>query len=80
MDELYRDVVAILTRTFEVDEARLSPEVTFEALDLDSLDLVELTLVVEDELGVRLEDEELEHIRTVGDAVAAIAAKRGVTA
>ena len=38
----------------------ISREATFEALDVDSLDLVELAQIVEDEFGVELEGDDLE--------------------
>ncbi|MDX1658313.1 MAG: acyl carrier protein [Nitriliruptorales bacterium] len=66
----------ILTGTFGVPEEDFAPDASFEALGLDSLDVVELTLVVEEELGVKIEDEELEDVRTVQDAVDKVADKK----
>jgi acyl carrier protein len=40
-----------------------------EDLEADSLDLVELAMALEEELSLEIPDEELEGIRTVGDAV-----------
>ena len=42
---------------------------TFEELDIDSLDLVELAQVVEDEYGVVLRGEDMKELKTVGDAI-----------
>ncbi len=81
MDQnIYANVERILTDTFQVPAEEVSPEATFDSLELDSLDLVELTLAVEEELGVKIEDEEMEKIRTVRDSVDLIAAKSGVSA
>lgn len=80
MEDIYDKLSSILTDTFGVPSDEIAPDVTFESLSLDSLDLVELTLAVEEELGVKIEDEELEDIRTVGDAVAAVQRKAGATA
>ncbi len=66
----------ILVDTFGVDESDFATEATFESLGLDSLDVVELTLVLEEETGVKLEDEELEDIKTVQDAIDKVAAKQ----
>ena len=41
---------------------------TFEELDIDSLDLVELAQIVEDEYGVVLKGEDMKELKTVGDA------------
>ncbi len=81
MDQnIYASVERILIETFQVPADEVSPDATFESLELDSLDLVELTLAVEEELGVKIEDEEMEQIRTVRDSVDLIAAKSGVSA
>ncbi|MDQ3931459.1 MAG: acyl carrier protein [Actinomycetota bacterium] len=81
MDQnIYASVERILIETFQVPADEVSPDATFESLELDSLDLVELTLAIEEELGVKIEDEEVERIRTVRDAVDLIAEKSGVSA
>jgi acyl carrier protein len=67
----------LLTEEFGVPEDDVTPDATFEALGLDSLDVVELTLVLEEKTGVKLEDEELEDVRTVGDAVNKVKEKQG---
>lgn len=62
-------VVKILVDNFGVDANAVSSDATFEDLDLDSLDLVEFALAAEEELGVRIEDEEAEGLETLGAAV-----------
>jgi acyl carrier protein len=37
-------------------------------LNADSLDLVELVMALEDEFGLEVEDDDVELIKTVGDA------------
>jgi acyl carrier protein len=51
----------------EPDE--VTREATFEQLDVDSLDLVEVAQVVEEEYGVALKGEDMEKLKTVGDAI-----------
>lgn len=53
----------------------LSREATLESLDVDSLDLVELAQIVEDEYHVQLKSEDVQSLRTVGEAVDLIAAR-----
>jgi acyl carrier protein len=48
---------------------QITREATFEVLDVDSLDLVELAQVVEDEFGVELKGEDMKDLKTVGDAI-----------
>jgi acyl carrier protein len=55
--------------SFGPDESQITRDATFEALDIDSLDLVELAQIVEDEYGVILKGEDMKELVTVGDAV-----------
>ena len=74
---------AIQTRVFAALEefgaepADLELEATFEALDVDSLDLVELGQIVQEEYGVEIKGEDLPKLKTVGDAVDLIATRAG---
>ena len=52
-------------------------EAEFEALDVDSLDLVELAQIVEDEFGVRLEGDDLKGITNVGQVIDLVVTKSG---
>jgi acyl carrier protein len=47
----------------------ITADATFEALDVDSLDLAEVSQVIEEELGVRIGGKDVAAIKTVGDAV-----------
>ncbi len=55
--------------SFGPEADQITRESTFQELDIDSLDLVELAQVVEDEYGVILKGEDMKDLRTVGDAV-----------
>lgn len=54
---------------------QISREATFEALDVDSLDLVELAQVVEDEFGVELKGDDVKDLKTVGEAIELVVAR-----
>jgi acyl carrier protein len=54
---------------FGVDESAISRDATFEDLDVDSLDLAELSQIIEDEHGVALKGDDVGKIKTVGDAI-----------
>ncbi len=47
----------------------IKPEAEFEALEVDSLDLVELAQIVEEEWGVEITGKDMETLKTVGQAV-----------
>jgi acyl carrier protein len=52
-------------------------DATLEELDVDSLDLVEVAQIVEDEFGVNLEGDAVQNVRTVGDVVDLVVARSG---
>ena len=43
-------------------------------LDIDSLSMVEVVMAAEDKFGVKIPDDEVKNLRTVGDAVAYLTA------
>ena len=52
-----------------------APAATFEALDIDSLDLAELSQIVHEQFGVELKGSDVAEVKTVEDAVKLIASK-----
>ena len=54
---------------------QISRDATFEALDVDSLDLVEIAQIVEDEFGVELEGDDVKDLRTVGEVIDLVVAR-----
>ena len=58
---------------FGAEPDQISADAEFEALDIDSLDLVELAQIVEDEYGVELKEEDMKDLRSVGQAIDLIA-------
>jgi len=58
-----------------VDESQVVPEATFESLDADSLDLVELVMALEEEFDVNVEEEELEGVNTIQAAYDLVTSK-----
>ena len=53
-----------------VEPGTLTPETTFESLQLDSLDLVDMAMVCDDTFGVTVEVNE--NLKTVGDLIAIV--------
>jgi len=62
---------------FGADRDAVTRDATWEELDVDSLDLVELAQVVEDEYGVQMKEEEIKEITNVGQAVDFVAERAG---
>ena len=67
--EAVQDRVFAALEEFGADPSEISLDAEFEAIDIDSLDIVELAQIVEDEYGVELKGEDVEGIKTVGQAV-----------
>jgi acyl carrier protein len=81
MAELEDKVCKILAENLSVPEDDVTPEARFqEDLDADSLDLVEAVLALEEEFGVTIPEEEMEGVKTVGQAITLVAQKLGVAA
>ena len=57
----------------KVDEALVTPESAFKDLSLDSLDIVELVMAIEEEFAIEIPDAEADKIMTVKEAVDYIA-------
>ena len=67
---IFEKIAALLAEQFSVDEDSITMDTTFEDLGADSLDIVEMTMAVEEEFGLEdMADEDLSGIATVGDLV-----------
>ncbi|MFB8268748.1 acyl carrier protein [Streptomyces sp. NPDC055955] len=72
---LKHQVSGLISDKFGLDEAELLSGATFDELDIDSLILVELSLILRKEMGIVLVEGELKSSFTLDEAVAVIAAK-----
>ncbi|MDO5434317.1 acyl carrier protein [Eubacterium maltosivorans] len=73
MEEKFAKVQEIIAEQLELDPAKITMESSLmEDLEADSLDIIELVMAFEEEFGVKMPDEELENIKTVGDIVNAL--------
>jgi acyl carrier protein len=61
--------------TFGPDPEDITLDATLGELDVDSLDLAELSQIMEDEFGVALKSSDAAQIKTVGDAVDIVASR-----
>ncbi|WP_327667687.1 MULTISPECIES: acyl carrier protein [unclassified Streptomyces] len=68
--DTYGVVCAALTSTFRIPEDELTPDVTLEQLELDSLALAEFVLVLEENLGVKAEGERANRSTTLAEVTA----------
>ena len=63
---MYEKLVAYAAKQLDLDPAEITPDSTFEGLGIDSLDIVEMIMDLESELGVELELED-QKIATFGE-------------
>ena len=75
-EQIEARVIEALVEFGEEPEA-VSLDARLDQLDVDSLDLVELAQIVEDEFGVRLEGDDLKGITTVGQVIDLVVSKSG---
>ena len=69
----FEEVKEIMVDTLGCDETKISMEaVLADDLKIDSLDAVELVMVIEEKYGIKIPDEELSNMKTVADVVYAI--------
>jgi len=69
-DPVFERVKAIIVDLLGVDPDQVTPQASFrEDLLADSLDLVELVMVLENAFGIEIPDEDALMIQTVGEAV-----------
>lgn len=69
-EEIFDKLKELVADQLGVEEDEVTMEATMQDdLGADSLDLVDLVMSVEEEFGVKVADEDLENIKTVGDIV-----------
>ncbi|MHB1469434.1 MAG: acyl carrier protein [Solirubrobacteraceae bacterium] len=74
-EDQVQSVVYESLETFGADRDAIDREATFESLEIDSLDLAELSQIVEDRFGIELKGSDVAGVRTVGDAIDMIVEK-----
>ena len=68
--DIQADLAAIVEEVAGVSAADVQPDKEFIAdLDVDSLSMVEIVVAAEEKFGVRIPDDQVKNLRTVGDAV-----------
>lgn len=72
MDELFKVASKILAEQLSIQPSEITMETTFEELDADSIDIVEMIMALEDSYDVEFPEEDLEDYPTMGTLLAAL--------
>lgn len=69
-EEVLERLRSMMASEFGLSPADIEPGAHLaDDLDLDSIDLVDLAVTLEDESGIKLDEDQIKSVRTVGDAV-----------
>ena len=70
---MYEKLVSYAAKQLELDPSEITPGSTFESLGIDSLDIVEMVMDLESELGIELdmEDQKIGTFQELADFIEA---------
>ncbi len=75
-EEILQGLAEIVEEIAGVDAGEVTSDKSFvDDLDIDSLSMVEIAVQAEDKFGVKIPDDQLAELKTVGDAVSYIASR-----
>ena len=67
---IFEKLKSLIAEQFNVDEDSITMETSFaDDLNADSVDIVDLSMTLEDEFGLEMPDDKIEDFHTVGDVV-----------
>ncbi len=76
--EILSGLAEIINEETGLDPAEVQADKSFtDDLDIDSLSMMTIVVAAEDKFGVRIPDEEVKNLLTVGDAVGYIQSNQG---
>ncbi|MBQ7174426.1 MAG: acyl carrier protein [Lachnospiraceae bacterium] len=66
----FEKIAGIIAEVLNIDAEEITPDMSFaDDLGADSLDLAQIVMAFEDELGVEIDPEEIGSIQTVADVI-----------
>ena len=73
---MQREEVTTKIDEFELEQEQLKPDALLkDDLDIESLDFVDIAVIIEKEFGFKLKSEEMTEVRTLGDLTEYVIAK-----
>jgi acyl carrier protein len=62
---IIREINSFLVDEFEIEQELISPEATWKEIGIDSLDFVDIVVIIEKNYGFKLKGEEMVNIKTL---------------
>ena len=72
MDDVASRIIALIAKSKSIPAESITPESTFDELQIDSLDKINLSFEVEEAFSITIPDESLNSLRTVADVIAGV--------
>jgi acyl carrier protein len=69
MDDIESRVIKLVAESKSLPESEVTMDSTFDALQIDSLDKINLSFAVEEMFEIEIPDDSLNSLKTVGDVV-----------
>lgn len=63
--EIIREINEFLIEEFEIEEDLITPEASWKDIGIDSLDFVDIVVIIERNYGFKLKGEEMANIKTL---------------
>lgn len=73
---VFEKIKGIVAEQLGVEDEEIKEETSFDELNADSLDIVELIMALEEEFDLEIPDEDAEKLTTVGTAVEYVKSKQ----
>jgi acyl carrier protein len=64
--EVAEIINGFLVEEFEIEESLISPDATWRDIGIDSLDFVDIVVIIEKEFGFKLKGEDMVNVKTLG--------------
>jgi len=71
-DSIAKTIIAFIAAQKTLDPNTISPASTFDELQMDSLDKINLSFEVEERFGISIPDNALDSLKSIGDVVAGV--------
>ncbi|MBU2652017.1 MAG: acyl carrier protein [Bacteroidetes bacterium] len=66
-EEVIDKVNAFLVEEFEIEPELIRPEATWKDIGIDSLDFVDIVVIVDNTFGIKLKGEDMADVKTLED-------------